>query len=282
MSATPTNARSGEGPIGDGPLGRCATVGMLVVAVDIGSKVVATSMLGDRVVPLTGGSFLGVVYNTAFARGAMLGSLTIPATLLLAGALLFLISRVCAPLSLVDGAAPRALGLVAGAAAANALDFVRTGRGVVDFLGIPTAQGAIVFNLADVAAYAGAALLARTAWRVARAAWRERVIAKDAPRYPRLRAAAELAWAQRRPSRPNLEVVRPVPIFVERPPAAVPDNDIVPVPPPSHDPAGPQRRPRPVLDESDLGTRHRMSTAGPTADHPARPTLALISNRTPR
>ncbi|MHB1224221.1 MAG: signal peptidase II [Gemmatimonadaceae bacterium] len=257
-----------------------------MIALDIASKIVATSLLGDRVVPLVSGTFLGVVYNDAFARGAMLGPLTVPATLLLAAAMLYLIARVCAPLSVVDAAAPRALGLVAGAAAANALDLVRTGRGVVDFLGLPTAEGAIIFNLADVAAYAGVVLLARTAWRVARAALQERMIAERmiaerAPRYPRLRAAAELAWAQRQAPRRNLELVRPVPIFVEGPPAAVPDDDVVSVPPRSPGPSAPDRGP-PAIDEGDLRSSRRMSTAGPTADHPTRPSLTLVANRPPR
>lgn len=268
--------------MGSGPVGRCATVGTLVLAVDIGSKVVATSLLGDGVVPLAGGTFLGVVHNSAFARGAMLGSLTMPATLLLAAIVLYMIARVCAPLAAVDAAAPRALGLVAGAAAANALDFVRTGRGVVDFLGFPTAQGAIVFNVADVAAYAGVALLARTAWRLARAAWQEQMdVAERAPRYPRLRAAAEMAWTQRQQPRRDLEVVRPVPIFVERPPAGVADDDVVPVPPRAPRPTIiPGHRPPPVLGQYDLDPHH----AGPAGASPARPSLTLLAHndRPPR
>lgn len=284
-ASTDDLAARNEGALGSGPLGRCASIATIVVAADIGSKIVATSVLGGSVVPLGHGTFLGVVYNDAFARGAMLGSLTIPATLLLAAFVLYLIVRACAPLATIDVAAPRALGLVAGAATANALDFVRTGRGVVDFLGVPTAQGAIVFNLADVAAYAGAALLARTAWRVGHAAWREQMITARAPRYPRLRAAAEQAWAQRQSPRRNLELVRPVPIFVEHSPDAAPE-DVVPVPPRPPLPPSAGRRVPPALGESDLSSDLSMGRQSPVTravDPQSRPALTLLdAGRPPR
>lgn len=264
-----------SGALGSGPLGRCATLALAVLAVDIGSKVVATAALGSARLPLGGGTFLGVVYNDSFARGAALGPLTLPATLILAALVLYTIGRICAPLAAVDPAAPRALGLVAGAAAANALDFVRTGQGVVDFIGVPTAQGAIVFNLADVAAYAGVALLARTTWRLALAVRREREVA---PRYPRLHAAAELAWAARKQPRASLELVRPVPIFVEQPPADAPEDDMAHELPGATRLTARDRQPQPMLDDDDLAAaRHPL-------EHPSyAPPLALVrDSRTER
>jgi len=205
---------------GDTPLLRCATVAFAVLAVDLASKLMAQVMLGTARIQLPAGGFLRVVYNDGFARGPSLGALTLPATLLLAAALLYLLARVCAPLAALDRAAPLALGLVAGATMGNAADLLITGRGVVDFLGISTARGGIVFNLADVAAYAGVALLARTAWILARLAWAEArgtTRQLQEARYPRLHATAEAAWAAHKAARgPVLEVVKPLPVYVER------------------------------------------------------------------
>lgn len=202
------------------PLFRCGTVTLTVLAVDLASKLLAQVMLGTSTVGLPAGGFLKIVYNDGFARGPSLGALTLPATLLLAAALLYLLLRVCSPLAAVDRKAPIALGLVAGATVGNAADLLLTGRGVVDFLGVSTSHGAIVFNLADVAAYAGVALLARTGWVLARlvwAEWREAARVAPPPRYPRLHATAEAAWAARKAARrPALELVRPIPVYLER------------------------------------------------------------------
>jgi len=59
-----------------------------------------------------------------------------------------------------------ALALVAGGAAGNLLDRLRTGRGVVDFIDVGIgAHRFYVFNLADVGVTAGAILLALALWR---------------------------------------------------------------------------------------------------------------------
>lgn len=218
MSAPSLAPRTG--PLGSGPVGRAATVAIAVLAVDMASKSLALALLGARTVPLPLGGFLRVVYNDGFARGPSLGALTLPATLLLAAALLYMMARVCAPLAEHDRTAPLALGLVAGAAMGNAADLFLTARGVVDFLGVRTGREAIVFNLADVAAYAGVVLLARTLWILGRLAWAERASRarrEPAPRYPRLHAAAEAAWAAHKAAsaRPMLEIVRPVPLYTE-------------------------------------------------------------------
>ena len=222
--ASATASQSRRRPVGAGPLGRCASVALLVLAVDVAAKVVAASVLGAGQLQLTGRLFLRVVHNPSFARGIQLGEHTLLATLLLATVVLLVIGRVCRALTEIDRSAPLALGLIAGAAAGNAADFLRTGRGAVDFLGVATGGGhAIIFNLADVAAYAGVALLARTVWRVGAAIARERQL--DAPpRYPRLRAAA-LAVSRR--GSPHLELVQPLPVFVE-PNGATRDTEVSP------------------------------------------------------
>lgn len=265
---------------GSGALRRCVTLALAVIVVDIGTKIAATTLLGERVIPTGGATFLGVVYNDSFARGsaAVIGSLAVPATLLLAAILLFVIGRVCSPLAAVDSGAPWGLGFVAGAAAANALDFVRTGRGVVDFLGVHTARGSIVFNLADVAAYIGVVILARTAWLVARAALKEQRLRGSQPRYARLHAAAEAAWAQHRERPRSPEFVRSVPIFVETPPTAVPAERSFPRP--SRSPAA-ARSAQPELGDADLTVPAGGKDDTPLSDVPGRPKLTLIVNRPP-
>lgn len=265
--------------VANGALARCATVALAVIVVDIGTKIAATTVLGDRIIPAGGATFLGVVYNDAFARGGgTIGSLAVPATLLLAAILLFVIGRVCAPLAAVDRGASWGLGLVAGATAANALDFVRTGRGVVDFLGVRTAGGSVVFNLADVAAYLGVVILARTAWLVARAALEEQRLRDSEPRYSRIHAAAEVAWAERHHRPRSPELVRSVPIFVETPPAGVPAEKTFPLPP--HAP-GTGRQSVPELGDADLTVPTTSDVGRAMPELSARPKLTLIVNRPP-
>lgn len=279
IATTAHNEARGRAAVGTRPLGRCATVALAVFVIDIGTKMVATALLGDRVIHTGGATFLGVVHNDAFARGGLaMGSLTAPATLLLAAILLFVIGRVCRPLAAVDRGAPWGLGLVAGAAAANALDFVRTGRGVVDFLGVRTAHGSIVFNLADVAAYMGVVILARTAWLVARAVLEEQRLRDSQPRYARLHAAAEAAWARRHEGPRRPELTRAVPVFVEAAPTAAAAHE--PLPRLSHSPAANGAVAQPELGDADLtvpaaaGKIDMLST-----DVPTRPKLTLIVNR---
>ncbi|HEY0970917.1 MAG TPA: signal peptidase II [Gemmatimonadales bacterium] len=188
---------------------RCVLVAVAVVLIDQASKVAAAARLDAADLPLAGDAFLTFVHNDAFARGMSLGGATLPATLLLAVTVLLLVAGACAPLARVDRTAPLGLGLVAGATIGNAMDFLRTGRGAVDFIGVSTADGALVFNLADVAAYTGVALLAHGSWSIAR--------------HLRAGRAAHIGDAVREPSPASVEVVRPLPLFVE--PDAVPRTD---------------------------------------------------------
>lgn len=215
------------------PVARAAAIGAAVVVVDLTTKMIAVALLGTRTIPLPGGAFFEVVYNDAFARGISLGAWSMPATVLLAVALIWLLVRVCAELADIDGGAPIALGLIGGATAANAADFARSGRGVVDFLGVAGTEGGIVFNLADVAAYVGVALLARTGLRLASAVAAERAVtsrrvelALDAAfdgtagttAAPQAAAAAAPATrgvrpSRRRPGTMPLEMPHGIPVF---------------------------------------------------------------------
>lgn len=188
---------------------RCVAVALTVAMADQASKLLAAARLDGVDVPLAGDAFLTLVHNDTFARGMALGGATLPATLLLSVALLLLVARACTPLAQVDRAAPLGLGLVAGATIGNAVDFLHTGRGAVDFIGVHTAEGALVFNLADVAAYAGVALLAHSTWRISR----------------HIRAERALTSVERVVATTAPEVVQPLPLFVE-PGVAAREGDV--------------------------------------------------------
>ena len=200
------------------PLSRAARVAALVVALDAATKALAATHLADRDVAIAGPLSLSLIYNDTFGRGLDLGALTAPATFALTLAFVAIAAVVCAALARVDDRAPRALGLVCGAAIANAADFAHTGRGAVDFLAVATRDGALVFNVADVAAYTGVLLLAATTLSLCRAIAAERrvrpvaTVATSGPR-----AATAVAHADRAPS-PRArhdEIVRTVPLFAE-------------------------------------------------------------------
>lgn len=209
-----------------------ARIALLVLAADAASKAAAVALLADGAVPLLGALHLTVVHNPHFAPGVDLGALTTAAVVALALLVSLVAAGVAAPLAAHDRRAPVALGLVCGAALGNAADFLHTGRGAVDFIAVGTAQGALVFNVADVAAYAGVALLAPTAWTLGRAVRAERRASRSAVRRP-------VADVRRRVP---LEVGVPVPRFVEgalaaaapeRGPARPADRVRRPIPPPA-------------------------------------------------
>ena len=194
-------------------LRRALGVAGLTLAVDAATKLAAVALLdGGPAMAVAGSLHLVTVYNDTFARGMNVGAWAGVGAALLAVGVLLLGWRACAPLARVDARAPLALGLVAGAALGNAVDFTHTGRGAIDFLALSTDDGTIVFNLADVAAYVGVALLARTALRLARAIRRERAAERE--------PVAAVAVAQARARRAArlevpVEMSVAVPLFVD-------------------------------------------------------------------
>lgn len=186
----------------------------LTVAVDAATKLLAVALLdGGPAVAVVGSLHLVTVYNDTFARGMDIGSWAGFGAALLAVGVMLLGWRVCAPLARIDARAPLALGLVAGAALGNAIDFTHTGRGAIDFLAVSTDGGTVVFNLADVAAYLGVALLARTAVRLARAIRRERLAEREPTAAVALAAEARALRAARLEVPVEMSVA--VPLFVD-------------------------------------------------------------------
>ncbi|HET8763056.1 MAG TPA: signal peptidase II [Gemmatimonadales bacterium] len=145
-----------------------AAAAALVLALDAVTKYLAESLLGDgRTVNVLGDWVrLHLVFNQGAAFGLHLGAYSrwiFMGIAILAVVLLFRFSR-SSPAG--DWVRQLALGLVAGGAAGNLIDRIRSTRGVVDFLDVgvgdlrwPT------FNVADIAVSCGAVALALSLWR---------------------------------------------------------------------------------------------------------------------
>jgi lipoprotein signal peptidase len=159
------------------PLARIAT---LVALGDLLTKQVAVWWVGALHPQVSSTVRFGVVHNDKGAFGLTAGDYTFELSLALTLAAIALIVPVARDLAKVDGRAPAALGLIAGGAIGNLVSLLLTPAGVVDFIAIQRADGAgIVLNVADLAAYAGVAMLMRTAALVIKAIRRHRVLAAD-------------------------------------------------------------------------------------------------------
>lgn len=145
------------------PLIPLARIAALVAAGDLVTKQVALLWVGTLEPRLASAIRFGVVHNDKGAFGLSVGDYTWEVSLALTLAALVLIVPVARDLTRIDGRAPAALGLVAGGAIGNLVSLLLSPAGVVDFIAIQRADGAgIVLNVADVAAYAGVAMLMRT------------------------------------------------------------------------------------------------------------------------
>ena len=151
------------------PLERLAMLAGMVFIADFASKRWALDHLTDGTVltPLAGGVHFALVNNTRLAGGLQTGGFELQITALATIAVALVVARIYRPLSELDASAPVMLGLLLGAGAANLADALVPPHGVVDFIGVTTPTGVTTtFNVADVAAAAGLALCARTAWRL--------------------------------------------------------------------------------------------------------------------
>ena len=157
------------------PLARVAT---LVAIGDLVTKQLAVLWIGTLEPRVSSAIRFGVVHNDKGAFGLTVGNYTWELSLALTLAAIALIVPVAKDLSRIDDRAPTALGLIAGGAIGNLVSLLVNRAGVVDFIALQRADGVgIVLNAADVAAYAGVAMLARTAARVVSAIRRNRELA---------------------------------------------------------------------------------------------------------
>lgn len=139
----------------------------VVLAADLATKTLAERVLDPHaVVPVLGDLLrFHLVYNTGAAFGLEAGLYSRWVFLGAAALALLLFTRMARTTAPLDRFRLLALGLVAGGAAGNMLDRIRSPRGVVDFFDL--GLGALrfpTFNLADIGVSAGAVLLAVSFW----------------------------------------------------------------------------------------------------------------------
>lgn len=119
-----------------------------------------------RIVPVLGEWFqLRLVYNQGAAFGLYMGPFSRWIFLAIGLAAMVLLWRMARGTPGTDRFRHMALGLVAGGAAGNVVDRIRSSNGVVDFLDVGV--GALrwpTFNLADIGVTCGAVALAVSLW----------------------------------------------------------------------------------------------------------------------
>lgn len=145
-----------------------AAAAALILASDAVTKYLAESFLeGNRTVNVVGDWVrLHLVFNQGAAFGLHLGAYSrwiFLAIAVVAVVLLVRFSRATPP---GDWLRQLALGLVAGGAAGNLVDRIRTARGVTDFLDVGIGMHRWpTFNIADSGVTCGAIALALSLWR---------------------------------------------------------------------------------------------------------------------
>lgn len=158
-------------------------IALAVALIDLVAKEIAASLLaeGPASVGIVGRTLqFMLVQNELSAFGVSLGPLTREINMAATSAALLLAVPACHQLRRFDPWAPVALGLIAGAALGNLLSMATSGAGVVDFIVLPVGvERDLVFNLADVAAYAGLVLLMRSAVRLWHLVRQERKSARN-------------------------------------------------------------------------------------------------------
>jgi signal peptidase II len=138
------------------------------VVLDLITKVIAeATLLRTPGISIIGDWFqLRLVYNQGAAFGLHVGPYSRWVFFAVALLAVFVLSRMSRSAPAGDRFRQLALGLVAGGAAGNLTDRIRSARGVVDFLDVGV--GALrwpTFNVADIAVSCGAIALAISLWR---------------------------------------------------------------------------------------------------------------------
>lgn len=147
-------------------LRQLARIALLVTIGDLATKAAAMELLGGDATHFARWLRFAVVHNDQGAFGWSVGAYTWQLNLALTLAAIVLMIPVTRDLARVDQSAPRALGLMAGGALGNLASLVTSPYGVVDFIELDFTNVGIALNVADVAAYAGLAMILRTGVRL--------------------------------------------------------------------------------------------------------------------
>jgi lipoprotein signal peptidase len=152
-------------------LARFALLSVGVAGIDLASKEAASTVLGARdIVRVAEHLSLLLVYNTGNAGGGTMGPFTWHVNVAVTALALVLMASVVQHLAVVDRRATWALGAVSGGALGNLASLLFGPPGVADFLGLHLPSGnLVVANVADLALWAGAALLIPVAASIVRA-----------------------------------------------------------------------------------------------------------------
>lgn len=151
----------------DGRSRRYVGVAGLVLVVDLVTKLaIESSFTRGRVLPLVGDTLqFRLVYNPGAAFGLHLGPWSRWIFLVIALVALVILTRMAWSSAPGDRLRQVALGMVAGGAAGNLVDRIRSTSGVVDFIdvGVGTLRWP-TFNVADIGVSLGAIALAASLW----------------------------------------------------------------------------------------------------------------------
>lgn len=161
-------------------INRLWRIALLVAVGDLSSKWLAARLWSERPARLTDWVSMAVVHNDAGAFGLSVGAYTWQLNLALTLAAVVFIVPVARDLAQIDRRALTALGLIVGGAMGNLASLVLPPRGVMDFISVNWSAGhSLVLNVADVAAYAGLAMILRTGFRIAGALRRESSLTRE-------------------------------------------------------------------------------------------------------
>ena len=145
------------------PVRQFAVVVAIVAAIDLLAKGLAGLLLARSRIPLVGPLDLTLTYNTGSVLGISLGAYTWEVNVVATFATLCLTIIAVRGLHAIDPRAPMALGLIGGAALGNLTSLLVPPAGVTDFLSLRLgSSSSVVMNLADLAVYAGVAMLLRS------------------------------------------------------------------------------------------------------------------------
>jgi lipoprotein signal peptidase len=159
---------------GSPSLKRLLRIATVVAVADLSTKGIAAQLWSDSPAHLTSWISLAVFHNDAGAFGLSAGAYTWQLNLALTLAAVIFILPVARELAHIDRRSPTALGLIVGGALGNLASLVLPPRGVMDFISLNWSAGhSLVLNVADVAAYAGLAMILRTGVMIAAALRRE-------------------------------------------------------------------------------------------------------------
>lgn len=155
-------------------LSKLVKVAALVAAGDLATKWLASIIWAGNPVRVNDWISMAVIHNHGTAFGLSFGAYTWYLNLALTVGTIAFIIPVTRDLSSIDSSAPRALGLIMGAAVGNLASLLLPPPGVMDFIAVNWRPGhSLVLNVADVAAYTGLAMILRTGVRIAAALRRE-------------------------------------------------------------------------------------------------------------